>query len=690
MSAKLAENMRKSVVAVVAIVIATACSFGTVPKASSQGLPSVPLLVHDPYLSVWLPYVSPTMGAPQHWSGKELPLALRADVDGTTYRLLGTPVIGERAARVAASEGTATTTRYRFEAGSVVLDLEFVSPKDVQDLDSLALPGALLYVTVESRDGAEHGVDLRLDVGPEFAPAASAEGALLAPFVMNTEAGAVTGLLLRPRLAEPFSEAHEWPLWGDHVVLALPGLEAPDAAAFLTSGEAAQNVQTLNEVRGMPATPGESGRLQWAATIDSETRARFTIAFLRLTRNEAIRMDRYMLRFTVLPPWWLTRFPSEQELIAYLVREQERLAAQAQAVDDRIDRLGAAISEEYAHLLRAAYRQVLGSFTLVSDPQDGAPLLVNKEISSGGFTNTVDVLYPTMPFFLVLNPELLKPQLAAVFRSVETWPWTQAYAPHDLGHYPHMNGQAYGAPMPVEESANMLLMTAAYLRFTGDVAFVRKYWNWLLQWKAYLIDYGLDPAEQLFTDDFTGPVAHNAHLALKAVVGVGAFAQMAEALGEEQVAWEAWRDFEHMAASWQERAWAGDHIVRVYDDRASWSIPYNLMMAYLLDLDVLPQDKWETEFAFLMRRRGRFGIPLEDRFGYTKSDWLLWIAAIAPTEEARDVIIRDVVTMLERTPDRVPFTDWYETSNARHLGFRARPVVGGVYAPLLFVDMEGR
>ncbi len=109
------------------------------------------------------------------------------------------------------------------------------------------------------------------------------------------------------------------------------------------------------------------------------------------------------------------------------------------------------------------------------------------------------------------------------------------------------------------------------------------------------------------------------------------------------------------------------------------------MLGRLLGLDVIPDDMWEREFAFLMNQRRRYGIPLENRFSYTKADWLLWIAAIAPTPEDRDLIINDVVSMLTRTPDRVPFTDWYDTLSARTQGFRARPVVGGVYAPSLFV-----
>ena len=117
--------------------------------------------------------------------------------------------------------------------------------------------------------------------------------------------------------------------------------------------------------------------------------------------------------------------------------------------------------------------------------------------------------------------------------------------------------------MPVEESANMLLMMAAYIQATSDTEFAEAHWDWLTAWYEYLAENGLDPVEQIFTDDFTGPVARNAHLALKAVIAVGGFAQMADAAGKAEVAAAARRRYSEMAEQWRAMAWTGDHIVRV-------------------------------------------------------------------------------------------------------------------------------
>jgi hypothetical protein len=344
---------------------------------------------------------------------------------------------------------------------------------------------------------------------------------------------------------------------------------------------------------------------------------------------------------------------------------------------------------QYADLCALAYRQAIGAHKLAAAP-DGRPMLFPKECFSNGCISTVDVIYPTSPIFMYLSNDLLKASLTPVLDYAATPRWKFPFAPHDLGTYPKANGQVYGGgerteedQMPVEESGNMLILAAAVCQKDGNTAYIARYWPLLARWAAYLKEKGLDPANQLCTDDFAGHLAHNANLSIKAIVALAAYARMCEMAGRKDEAAGYRRTAEAFAHEWVKMADDGDHYRLAFDRPGTWSQKYNLVWDKLLGLSLFPPEVAAKEVAFYKTKLQRFGLPLDSRAGYTKTDWQVWTATLAQSQADFDALMGPVYDFVSHTPQRVPLTDFYEAPSAKMRACQARPVVGGVFIKML-------
>lgn len=91
-------------------------------------------------------------------------------------------------------------------------------------------------------------------------------------------------------------------------------------------------------------------------------------------------------------------------------------------------------NEKYAELVSLAYRQAIAAHKICID-SDGEVLFISKENFSNGCAATVDVTYPSIPQFLIYNPELVKGMLRPIFNYASRDIWHYDFAPHDAGTY---------------------------------------------------------------------------------------------------------------------------------------------------------------------------------------------------------------------------------------------------------------
>jgi len=288
--------------------------------------------------------------------------------------------------------------------------------------------------------------------------------------------------------------------------------------------------------------------------------------------------------------------------------------------------------------------------------------------------------------FLYLSPDLLALQLIPVLEyanNATSSKYSLVWAPHHLGTWPVANIKTNEQEnMPIEETANMLLMLAA-LEHRGSKVDLSAYWHLFVQWADYLISALPDPEDQLCTDDFEGPIPHDANLALKGILGLSAFSQMCDNRGNSTCSKYYLGIATAYASKWLTMAnpTNSDHY-RLRYDQEGWSLKYNMLFQYALGQSVFNRSVIDKEIAYYKTKMHTYGIPLDLRSDYTKLDWQSWIAAIATDADAKS-IYHAIYQFANTSPNRVPLSDWYFTSTGQQRGFQARTVVGGVYAKLI-------
>ncbi|GAB7357031.1 hypothetical protein MBLNU459_g7856t1 [Dothideomycetes sp. NU459] len=360
-------------------------------------------------------------------------------------------------------------------------------------------------------------------------------------------------------------------------------------------------------------------------------------------------------------------------------------------------------AESYYGIVALSTRQIMGAYVLTVPPSlscdnsstnnQSEPLMFQKEISSDGNVNTVDVMYPAMPFFLYANPELLKYNLNPLFYNQEGGFYPNGYSMHDLGsNFPNATGHVEGNDeyMPTEESGNMLLMTLSYAKFSGNAEYLRQHYAKLQQWASYLIQFSLVPGIQLSTDDFAGQLINQTNLAIKGIVGLQAMSQVATIVGDtaaaanySSTASSYYKQWEYFAIDPSER-----HTMLAYEWRSSYGLLYNTYPDKLLDLGIIPQSLHDMQSSWYATVSQVFGVPLDSRHSYTKSDWQLWTAATC-APQTRRLLVDAVAAWLNATATDRAFSDLYETVgrgtypvSPSPVYFVARPVVGGHFSLL--------
>lgn len=574
-----------------------------------------------------------------------------------------------------------TQTYYTFECGPVELELIFTAPLLMDDLEAMTAPYNYITYQARSLDGRPHDVRLYLEATPQWAVNTTDQ---LVSFEKIEKDGYVylkTGSVDQDVLGKKGDDVRID--WG---YFYLSAAQSPDVTvaideyyaakkAFMTDGKLSGKADNVS-----PDMEKQMTVLAYSDNLGNVSEK--TVAGHLLIGYD----DLYAIQYFNDNRMAYWKHDGQTDIFDAFVKGQKEYAGMMKRCADFDGRLmqetAAAGGQKYAELCALAYRQAVSAHKLVTD-KEGNLLFLSKENFSNGSIGTVDITYPSAPLFLCYNPELLKGMMNPIFYYSESGKWNKPFPSHDVGTYPLANGQTYGGDMPVEESGNMLILATAIATIEGNAGYAAKHWDVLTIWADYLKKEGLDPDNQLCTDDFAGHFAHNTNLSIKAIMGVAGYGKMAGMLGKKEIADSYLAAAREMAGKWIAMAKDGDHYKLTFDKPGTWSQKYNLVWDRLLGLNIFPSEIAGTETAYYKTKQNKYGLPLDNREDYTKSDWILWSACLTGDPADFEALMLPVWKYANETTSRVPLSDWHYTSDGTQRGFQARSVVGGYYMRLL-------
>lgn len=430
---------------------------------------------------------------------------------------------------------------------------------------------------------------------------------------------------------------------------------------------------------------------------------------------------------TFMRPLWASYIPKAEDMIRYHYADLHTASLMSANYSSQLSQDSRSLGPDgYEDIVALSARQVIGATQFAGTPDN--VILFLKEISSNGNFQTVDVIFPSFPFFLYTNPDWLIYLLEPLIEHQLSGQYPNNYSMHDLGtHFPNATGHLDGQDeyMPVEECGNMLIMGLAVVNalrhgsqpaFSRDVAshahvlpgyilqdttitgvlslvtdnfgvnidsshsgdklakaWVERAYGLWKQWTGYLIRESLIPAHQLCTDDFAGALANQTNLALKGIIGIRAMSELSDLLHETSDAKYYKNISDVYIDRWQDFGLSRDrtHAKLAYTWYGSWTTIYNLFADALLCFHLpesltssleegqkplgghtrgqfIPNDIYTMQSKWYGNVLQRYGLPLDSRHLYTKSDWEFFAAAVS-SKMTREAIVGSVALWVNET-----------------------------------------
>ncbi|CUA66635.1 hypothetical protein RSOLAG22IIIB_00076 [Rhizoctonia solani] len=587
--------------------------------------PMFPLSVKSPYTSAWTAGAAnePARNWPYFGMDSTLGWLCLVKVDNTTYNALGTAV-SPNITTETQTEFTSTRTIITSRAGPVNLVLTFLSPIDTNDLVRLSLPFSYLSVSAVSNDGASHSVSVYTDNSGEFI---TSDTSMKAQWSTTTEGVIVHQMSLQSPIT--YSENRQRAQWGTAYLAAnqTDGTTWRIGGADMVRGEFIQSGKLTN-------TPDANFRevsKDWPVMAIAQnlgtvaTQAQAATFVLGHSRNPAVeyytstgKQDRSL--------YFLSKFTSGEEAVRYAVSDYNNARVTSTEFDNKVQTDATKYSPDYASVVAFTTRQAFASMEItLGGTGSGADLrdikLFTKDAavddtgaSREGVLSAVDSLYSLMPMLIYTNPSLGHYGLASLLEYAPV-SGVQSFAVHDLGlRYPRVISHAQQSRNPLDATASMIIMTYAFMRYTGNAELAAVHYDTLQTWADYLVNDALFHLSEVTGDWFVGdaagpagPAGNITNVALKGLIALRLrfshlcpFSDSSKYLDAANSGLEQWIQLSDYGTRFS------------YQSNTKQYLLHALYADKLLGLNFVPESVYEQQRVQYASGMERYGVPLTD------------------------------------------------------------------------------
>ncbi|KAF7911771.1 uncharacterized protein EAE98_011886 [Botrytis deweyae] len=655
--------------------------------------PSYPLAVRNPYLSAWIPSSlakNISSGNAQFWTGQNLMWSVIARVDNVTWNLFGvaSPGAGTRYGTTTSAKYTSTHSIFNVTAGNVTFSLDFFSPVSTGNYLRQSLPFS--YLTISAGTTAATDIQIYSDISGTWT------GQTASSSWTFTKQNTTSAFSIRANNRATYSEASDQALWGEAIYSSQPSststltTESGDRTAVR---KVFSDTGALSGVLGTWSADGVTGISHNLGSVTETSSVTYAVGYVREAAVNYLG--------TPYTGYYRATYPKTIDALEHFFEDYDDALVESQTIDSELSAAATQVAgTNYSDITTLSLRQVYGGIDLVipnATLNTSDVLAFVKEISSDGNVNTVDVIMPLFPVLYVTNPEYLRLLLEPILQYLAFGRWTLPYVIHDIGSaYPNATGHDDGVAevMPIEETGNLLILALAYQKATNNTAWAEKYYTLLNKYASYLPSTSLNITLQLSTNDAAGPLANETNLAIKAAVGLKAFASLA---GETYSNYSTIGDAHATQIYANKLGTDADqtHFVLNYPNNDdSWKIPFNLYPDVLLNLSTFPDAAYAMQENYYPTIRSDGGVALDSRQAWAKSDWNIWTAGTT-TGDVRQSFIDDLWAFISNGKNSWPFSDRWtvrvdgNTEEGIEEALRARPTVGGHFA-LLALELGGK